>query len=1473
MPGNDIGPRIGIDGEATFKKSISAINAQLKSMEAEGKALEARFKGMGDSEDALAAKSENLGKSIQAAQSKLSLLDDQLTRQKEKLAGLGTALDQAAQEFGANSVQAVKAQNAYNQQSAAVSKLERDYFNTQAQIERFKNAMSGAADEAKQTTASFGAMDLLTANAAWDSIKAGATAAAEAIGACIQTTMEFDSSMADVAATMGVTVDSLGGLREFAQDMGATTAFTANEAAQALNYMALAGYDADEAMGALPNVLNLAAAGSVDLAAASDMVTDAQSALGLTMEETERLVDQIAKTSTKTNTSVAQLGEAILTVGGTAQFMAGGTRELNQVLGLLADNSIKGAEGGTKLRNIILSLTSPTEAAASTLDDLGVSVFDAEGNLRQFSQIFPELEAAMAGLTDEAKLNAIASIFNTRDIAAAQALLGTATERWKELDGAIANAAGSAQSMAETKLDNLAGDITLLQSAADGAKLAIGDALTPALRETAQAATNVVTAIGNVLHDFPLLSQAAAGVTAGVAALTIGVGAYTAATTLGTTAVAAFSAALTATPLGWAALAIGGVVTAVAAFSAAADEATDKNEAFLASIQQTKEALSENVESAQQSGDTLRGMADAIIHLSEVENMTSVQHQALLNMISQLNAAIPGLNLAYDEQTGKLNMTAQAVRDLTQAESDRLVAQEAVKTYNDLLTQQQMIAQELAQAEVELEEARAKNAASQKEVIVNGEKVIKLNQDAVKAQSEAAKRVGELRNQYDALQDELDLIEAEYGDLSEAADDTSDAIDSAAGAAADAAGTFGELESELAALEASTLFLTGANQTLSDALREQSESGSLSLNTALDLIDAGYAAALAIDTETGSITLNESAYIALATAKIDEQIATLEVERSSLAAAEALYQEASAADRVGSAYWQAAKDKAAFAMADAGADLASLEAQIAALNETRNALGSGGGGGGGSRSRSGGGGGGGRSAAQREAEDAEKAQKEAQRQQEQAQREAEQAEKERQRQFEEDSKRAAQAQKDYYDGLIKGAEQLIKQEKLTLAEQVVVWEEVLAQLGKGSDQYLKTEEKIFDLREKIQSDYYDGLIKDTKQVIQHEKKSLSEQYSIWTDLLSVMEEGSEQYLQIQEDLYDLQWEIREDFADKVKESNDKILELEENYQDELQNRVREIVNSYGLFDEVPEKQKINGALLIRNLREQTQSVEQFYADLAALEARGVAPEMIEEIRAMGVDAGDELAAILDMSDEQLTEYSRLFGVRQSQANEYALEELEGLREETDAKIQETMGDINALYEENAAVLGKNFTSEMAHGIRDGMEDVAQAATDEEPDAKIQETMDDIDALYEENAAVLGEGFTSGMAQSIRDGMDNVAQAATDVAQAAIDAARSVMSPDMLQAITGTSNGLSVGSMPGIDRDVEALMPVSNARISAREMGNMISGAVNALNTANTQGVAQPANITLVTRDGLEIARGFLPDIRRADREDPEVKND
>jgi len=333
------------------------------------------------------------------------------------------------------------------------------------------------------------------------------------LGASVKVGADFEAQMSSVQAISGSTADEMKRLEKTALEYGSTTAFTAKEAGEALEYMALAGYDSEKSIAMLPNVLNLAAAGEMELGRASDQVTDAQSALGLSTKETTTLVDQMAQTASKSNTSVEQLGDAILQVGGTARILKGGTTELNQVLGLLADNGIKGAEGGTKLRNMILSLTAPTDKAAGVMERLGLNVKDGQGNFRDMSSIMQELNDKTKNMGDVEKSALLKQLFNKTDIKAVNALLGTTKERWTELGGEIDNASGAADKMAKTKLDNLKGDVTLFKSALEGTGVRIYKELQGPLRELVQGATRGVEDFAEwFIDNFPTIKSGIADV-------------------------------------------------------------------------------------------------------------------------------------------------------------------------------------------------------------------------------------------------------------------------------------------------------------------------------------------------------------------------------------------------------------------------------------------------------------------------------------------------------------------------------------------------------------------------------------------------------------------------------------------------------------------------------------------------------------------------------------------------------------------------------------------------------------------------------------------------------------------------------------------------------------------------------------------------------------------------------------------------
>ncbi|MDD7207090.1 MAG: phage tail tape measure protein, partial [Faecalibacterium longum] len=334
-------------------------------------------------------------------------------------------------------------------------------------------------------TKGISSMTVAAGNLISDLTKTAATKLAGLAKSSVSVGMNFDKSMSQVAATMGKSVDEIDNLTRVAKEMGSTTKFTATQAADALNYLALAGYDADKAAEVLPSVLNLAAAGGMDLAYASDLVTDAMASLNI--EANKQNVDdfgnKLAKAASKANANVSQLGEAILTVGGTAANLKGGTTELTTALGLLANVGIKGAEGGTHLRNIILSLQSPTDDATKLMQKLGLQVYDAQGNMRGLNDILGDLNGALDGMTQGQKDSIINQLFNKTDLAAVNGLLAAQGEQWDTLAAQIDSADGAMGQMAETQQDNLQGVMTSLGSAFEGLKLAVYNELEPSLTD------------------------------------------------------------------------------------------------------------------------------------------------------------------------------------------------------------------------------------------------------------------------------------------------------------------------------------------------------------------------------------------------------------------------------------------------------------------------------------------------------------------------------------------------------------------------------------------------------------------------------------------------------------------------------------------------------------------------------------------------------------------------------------------------------------------------------------------------------------------------------------------------------------------------------------------------------------------------------------------------------------------------------
>ncbi|MBW3113483.1 phage tail tape measure protein [Bacillus sp. MCCB 382] len=432
-----------------------------------------------------------------------------------------------------------------------------------------------------------------TTKKAFDSIgKVGAalTAAGAAgaigLGATVKVAADFESAMSRVGALSGASADELKRLTANAQEMGAKTSYSATQAAEAQQYLAMAGYKTSEIIAAMPGLLNAAAAGQTDLGTTADITSNILSGFGLQAGETARVADVLTKTFTSSNVDLQMLGDTMRYVAPTANAMGISLEEVAAAAGILGNSGIQGAQAGTSLSMSLTRLASPTKEASELMQQLGFNAFDSQGKMLPLSGVMTNLQTATAGLTEQQKLHAISTIFGAESMKAMLTLLDAGPATLQTFTGELQNAGGTAQTIAEQQLNNLNGQLTILKSGLEAMAISIGTALLPVVKWLA-------TAVQGLVNWFNGLSEGTKTTLAIMAALTSafmliagpimimisllpalmsGLGAI--AVALGTTV----SAMLTTIAI------IGGVVTALALIGAALVVAYNKVDWFRAMV-------------------------------------------------------------------------------------------------------------------------------------------------------------------------------------------------------------------------------------------------------------------------------------------------------------------------------------------------------------------------------------------------------------------------------------------------------------------------------------------------------------------------------------------------------------------------------------------------------------------------------------------------------------------------------------------------------------------------------------------------------------------------------------------------------------------------------------------------------------------------------------------------------------------------
>lgn len=455
------GITVEIGGDTTkLSKALEGVNKNIKNTQSQLKDVEKLLKLDPRNTELLSQKQK--------------LLADSISATKDKLATLKTAAEQANTALANGEI----SQQQYDA-------LQREIVETENELKRLeteaKNAGSalqkiGDAGEVLQNVGGkiSGAGEKLLP------ITAGVTALGTA---AVKTASDFDSAMSKVAAVSGATGDDLQALRDKAREMGSKTKFSASEAAEAMNYMAMAGWKTNDMLSGIDGIMNLAAASGEDLATTSDIVTDALTAFGLTAADSGHFADVLAAASSNANTNVSMLGESFKYCAPIAGALGFSCEDTAEALGLMANAGIKSTQSGTSMRSIMTALSGEVKFCSESFGEMEIATTNSDGSMRSLSDILADCRVAFDQMSESEKASAAQSLVGKNAMSGFLALMNAAPADIDKLSGAIANCDGSSLQMAETMQDNLAGQLTILKSQLEELAISFGEILMPVIRD------------------------------------------------------------------------------------------------------------------------------------------------------------------------------------------------------------------------------------------------------------------------------------------------------------------------------------------------------------------------------------------------------------------------------------------------------------------------------------------------------------------------------------------------------------------------------------------------------------------------------------------------------------------------------------------------------------------------------------------------------------------------------------------------------------------------------------------------------------------------------------------------------------------------------------------------------------------------------------------------------------------------------
>ena len=752
----DIGPRIGIEGEAEYRAQMNNIITQTKTLHAEMKTMKSAWD------------SDTSAKQKAAQQTKM--LKEQISLQEQKLAQANGMLEKATAKYGENSNQALRWRQAVANARTELNNLNSELRNTPNQLQAMGQDMQATAAKVQNVGK--------TVTSVGKTMTTHLTAPIVAMGAAaVKVTADFDTSMSKVAAVSGATGTELAQLRAKAREMGAQTKFSASEAADAMNYMAMAGWKTGDMLNGVEGIMSLAAASGEDLATTSDIVTDALTAFGKSAQDSGRLADIMAAASSNANTNVSMMGETFKYAAPVAGALGASMEDTAVATGLMANAGIKASQAGTALRTGLTNLAKPTKQMKSYMDKYGVALVKNNDGSINLRETMISLRERMGDMSESEQAAAASAIFGKNAMAGWLAVINGSDEDFSKLTKAVDESDGTAKRMAETMQDNLSGQITILKSQVQELGISFGEQLIPYVRKAVEWVQNVVDWFSKLDESEkeqiikmaaiaaaagPVITAAGNLITAGGKIYgTVGkaievLGGLTAAAEGAGAGVGILGAAMTALPVVGVVAGVGLAVGAVVALNKAVGGGKDGISQFNVEMQTTvgnaekaRKALDGETESIKgmsarhdesigktEAAAKLAGRyADELTALANKTKKSASEQSKMKVLVEKLNTIYPELGIAIDNATGELNMSTDALKENIEQLKNQAKAAAISKFLEEELNKLSETEGKVIEAEVKREEVLEKGSeAAQKRAEI--EDALKAEQDELRAAQE-----------------------------------------------------------------------------------------------------------------------------------------------------------------------------------------------------------------------------------------------------------------------------------------------------------------------------------------------------------------------------------------------------------------------------------------------------------------------------------------------------------------------------------------------------------------------------------------------------------------------------------------------------------------------------------------------------------------------------------------------------------------